>query len=39
MLSEKLQNYHIILGSGSPRRHHCFTEMGMDFTIELKEVV
>jgi len=39
MLSEKLKNYHIILGSGSPRRHHFFKEMGIDFTIELKEVV
>ncbi len=38
MLSEKLQNHNIILASGSPRRHHFFKEMGIDFTIEIKEI-
>lgn len=38
MLSEKLKNYNIILGSGSPRRQRFFKEMDIDFTIELKEV-
>ena len=38
MLSEKLKNYNIILASGSPRRHHFFKEMGIDFTIEIKEI-
>jgi septum formation protein len=39
MLSEKLKNHNIILASGSPRRHHFFKEMGIDFTIEVKEIV
>lgn len=38
MLSEKLKNYNIILASGSPRRQHFFKEMGIDFTIKLKEI-
>ena len=38
MLSEKLKNYNIILASGSPRRHHFFKEMDIDFSIEIKEV-
>ncbi len=38
MLSEKLKNFNIILASGSPRRHHFFKEMGVDFTIEIKEI-
>ncbi len=38
MLSEKLKKYNIILASGSPRRHHFFKEMGIDFTIEIKEI-
>lgn len=38
MLSEKLKNHNIILASGSPRRHHFFKEMGIDFTIEVKEI-
>jgi len=38
MLSEKLKNYNIILASGSPRRHHFFKEMGINFTIEVKEI-
>ena len=38
MLSEKLKNHNIILASGSPRRHHFFKEMGIDFAIEVKEI-
>ena len=38
MLPEKLKNHNIILASGSPRRHHFFKEMGIDFTIEIKEI-
>ena len=38
MLSEKLKNYNIILASGSPRRHHFFKEMDIDFTIEIREI-
>ena len=38
MLKEKLRNYHIILASGSPRRHHFFKELDIDFTIDVREV-
>ena len=38
MLSEKLKNHNIILASGSPRRHHFFKEMDIDFTIEIREI-
>lgn len=38
MLKEKLKNYHIILASGSPRRHHFFKELDIDFTIDVREV-
>ena len=38
MLSEKLKNYNIILASGSPRRHHFFKEMDIDFTIDIREI-
>ena len=38
MLAEKLKNHNIILASGSPRRHHFFKEMGIDFTIDVKEI-
>jgi septum formation protein len=38
MLSEKLKNFNIILASGSPRRHHFFNELGVDFSIEVKNV-
>lgn len=38
MLREKLKPYHIILASGSPRRQAYFKELGIDFTIQLKEV-
>tara|TARA_R110000868_G_scaffold210518_1_gene460568 strand:- start:1642 stop:2235 length:594 start_codon:yes stop_codon:yes gene_type:complete len=38
MLKEKLKNYHIILASGSPRRHLFFKELEIDFEIRLKPV-
>jgi septum formation protein len=38
MLKEKLKNYHLILASGSPRRHSFFKELGLDFEIRLKPV-
>jgi septum formation protein len=38
MLSERLKNFNIILASGSPRRHHFFKELGIDFKIEIKNV-
>jgi septum formation protein len=38
MLNEQLQNYHIILASGSPRRQQFFKELGLDFEIRLKEI-
>jgi len=34
MLSKKLQDYKIILGSGSPRRKAFLKELGLDFTVE-----
>lgn len=38
MLSEKLKEFNIILASGSPRRHHFFKELGVDFKIVIKDV-
>lgn len=38
MLSEKLKNKNIILASGSPRRQELFKELGLDFSIQVKEV-
>ncbi|MGX7666135.1 Maf-like protein [Flavobacterium pedocola] len=38
MLREKLNNYTIILASGSPRRQQFFKELDLDFEIRLKEV-
>jgi len=38
MLSEKLKKFNIILASGSPRRHHFFNELGIDFSIEVKNI-
>ena len=38
MLREKLKNHHIILASGSPRRHQFFKDLDIAFTIQLKEV-
>jgi septum formation protein len=33
MLHEKLKDFHIILGSGSPRRHYLLNELGIEFEI------
>ncbi len=38
MLSEQLKKFNIILASGSPRRHHFFNELGIDFNIEIKNI-
>ncbi len=36
MLRKILENHHIILASGSPRRHQFFRDLGIDFEIRLK---
>ena len=33
MLHEKLKDFHIILGSGSPRRHYLLSELGIEYEI------
>ena len=38
MLKEKLKHLNIILASGSPRRHHFFKELAIDFTIDVREL-
>ncbi|MBL4938716.1 MAG: septum formation protein Maf [Lutibacter sp.] len=38
MLSEKLKNKQLILGSGSPRRQELFKELGVKFSIQVKEI-
>lgn len=38
MLHDRLQDYHIILASGSPRRQAFFKDLGLDFEIRLKPV-
>lgn len=38
MLKEKLKNHHIILASGSPRRHQFFKDMNIPFTIEHRPI-
>lgn len=38
MLQEKLKDHHIILASGSPRRHQFFRELDIDFEIRLRPV-
>lgn len=38
MLKDKLQDYHLILASGSPRRHQFFKDLGLEFEIRLKPV-
>ena len=38
MLSTKLKNYSIILASGSPRRQQFLKDLGIDYTIKLREV-
>lgn len=38
MLRDKLQNYNIILASGSPRRQQFFQDLNLNFEIRLKDV-
>ncbi|MGC1471309.1 MAG: Maf-like protein [Psychroserpens sp.] len=38
MINHQLQNYNLILASGSPRRQQFFEELGLDFEIRLKPV-
>lgn len=38
MLKNKLKNYNIILASGSPRRQQFLRDLGLEFTIKLKEI-
>ncbi|MGB2761856.1 MAG: Maf family nucleotide pyrophosphatase [Maribacter stanieri] len=38
MLKNKLIDYHLILASGSPRRHQFFKDMELDFEIRIKSV-
>ncbi len=38
MLREKLKNHSLILASASPRRHHFFKELDLDFTINVRSV-
>ncbi|WPR70469.1 Maf-like protein [Flavobacterium sp. NG2] len=38
MLSSKLQQYKLILASGSPRRQQFFKDLELDFEIRLKEI-
>jgi len=37
-LQEELKDWHIVLGSGSPRRKRFFEEMGLDFEVRLQPV-
>ena len=38
MLREKLQDYKVILASGSPRRQQFFKDLDIDFSIQLKPI-
>ena len=38
MLKNKLKDYHLILASGSPRRHLFFKDMELDFEVRIKSV-
>lgn len=38
MILKSLENKNIILASGSPRRQNFLKELGLDFTIQLKEI-
>lgn len=38
MLKNKLQNYHLVLASSSPRRQQFFKDLDLDFEIRLKEI-
>ncbi len=37
-LKQKLQGYHLILGSGSPRRKQFFEDLGLEFEVRPKSV-
>ncbi len=37
-LKQKLQGYHLILGSGSPRRKRFFEDLGLEFEVRPKSV-
>lgn len=39
MLDKKLENYNLILGSGSPRRKELLKKIGLDFTTISKDIV
>jgi len=38
MLKNKLKEHHLILASGSPRRHQFFKEMELDFEVRIRSV-
>ncbi len=38
MLKKVLDQYNVILASGSPRRHHFFKQLDIDFSIDIREV-
>jgi len=38
MLPNKLNGYHVILASGSPRRQQLLKDLGIEFTIDIKAV-
>jgi septum formation protein len=38
MFSPKLQEYKIVLASGSPRRQQFFKDLGLDYEIRLREI-
>ena len=38
MLKNKLEAYHLILASGSPRRHQFFKDMELEFEVRIKSV-
>lgn len=38
MLKNKLKDYHLILASGSPRRHQFFKDMELNFEVRIKSV-
>ncbi|MCK4853369.1 MAG: septum formation protein Maf [Bacteroidales bacterium] len=39
MLHEKLKKYHIILGSGSPRRKYLLNELGFEFEVRINDAL
>ena len=38
MLKKVLDQYNVILASGSPRRHHFFKQLDIDFSVDIREV-